>query len=158
MKLVLIGAGSAQFGLGTMGDMFRSRLLRGAEICLMDINGESLERVRKIGQDFIDGKGLDFTLTATTDRAEALDRADHVIISIEVGDRFELWDQDWNYPMQYGFNQIYGENGGAGGLFHSLRIIPSDPRYLFGCNAPCPGGYGILLLQPHDLHHDGGPA
>jgi alpha-galactosidase len=124
MKLVLIGAGSAQFGLGTMGDMFRSRLLRGAEICLMDINGESLERVRKIGQDFIDGKGLDFTLTATTDRAEALDRADHVIISIEVGDRFELWDQDWNYPLQYGFNQIYGENGGAGGLFHSLRIIP----------------------------------
>jgi alpha-galactosidase len=124
MKLVLVGAGSAQFGCGTMGDIFRSEVLRGSEICLMDINPESLEKVRKVGQDFIDARGLDFTLTATTDREKALEGADHVIISIEVGDRFELWDQDWNYPLQYGFNQIYGENGGPGGMFHSLRIIP----------------------------------
>ncbi|BFO10107.1 hypothetical protein GGER_26170 [Serratia rubidaea] len=47
-----------------------------------------------------------------------------MIISIEVGDRFALWDQDWQIPQQYGIQQVYGENGGPGGLFHSLRIIP----------------------------------
>ena len=47
-----------------------------------------------------------------------------MISSIEVGNRFELWEQDWRIPQQYGVRQVYGENGGPGGLFHSLRIIP----------------------------------
>ncbi len=50
--------------------------------------------------------------------------ADFIIISIEVGSRFELWEQDWRIAQQYGIRQVYGENGGPGGLFHSLRIIP----------------------------------
>jgi alpha-galactosidase len=53
-----------------------------------------------------------------------LSKADFVVISIEVGDRFALWDMDWKIPQQYGIHQVYGENGGPGGLFHSLRIIP----------------------------------
>ena len=63
-------------------------------------------------------------LSATTSRPEALEGADYCIISIEIGDRFELWEQDWRIAQQYGIRQVYGENGGPGGLFHSLRIIP----------------------------------
>ena len=51
-------------------------------------------------------------------------------ISIEVGHRFDLWDMDWKIPLQFGFKQIYGENGGPGGLFHSLRIIPPYLRFV----------------------------
>jgi alpha-galactosidase len=65
-----------------------------------------------------------FGLSATTSRPEALQGADFCIISIEVGDRFALWEQDWRIPQQYGIRQVYGENGGPGGLFHSLRVIP----------------------------------
>lgn len=124
MKIVLIGAGSAQFGCGTMGDIFQSSILRGSEICLMDINRESLDVVFNVGQKFIRDKNLDYTISATTDRAEAVKGADFVIISIEVGDRFKLWSQDWNTPLQFGVKQVYGENGGPGGLFHALRIVP----------------------------------
>jgi len=124
MKIVLIGAGSAQFGCGTMGDIFQSDILKGAEICLMDINRDTLDKVHQAGQAFIQKKKLDYRLTATTNREEAVKGADFIIISIEVGDRFELWDQDWNTPLQYGVKQIYGENGGPGGLFHALRIVP----------------------------------
>ena len=46
------------------------------------------------------------------------------LISIEVGDRFVFWDMVWKIPQQYGIPHVYGENGGPGGLFHSLRIIP----------------------------------
>jgi alpha-galactosidase len=125
MKLVLIGAGSAQFGFGTLGDIFSSKVLKGSHIALVDINGESLSRVQAAGQAFIEANGLDFTLSAHTDRREALKGADFIIISIEVGNRFELWDQDWMIPLQYGIPQVYGENGGAGGLFHALRITPA---------------------------------
>lgn len=53
--------------------------------------------------------------------------ADFVIISIEVGNRFKLWDQDWMIPFQYGIPQVYGENGGAGGLFHHCAPQVPEP-------------------------------
>jgi alpha-galactosidase len=120
----LIGAGSAQFGYGTMGDIFQSKLLEGSHIVLHDINPTSLAAVERTGQQFIQDNDLPFTLSATTSRPEALEGADFCIISIEIGDRFALWEQDWRIPQQYGIRQVYGENGGPGGLFHSLRIIP----------------------------------
>lgn len=123
-KIVLVGAGSAQFGYGTLGDIFQSTTLYGSEIVLLDINPAALAVTEKTARDFIAHQDLPFTLSATTDRREALRGAEFVIISIEVGDRFALWDLDWQIPQQYGIQQVYGENGGPGGLFHSLRIIP----------------------------------
>ncbi|MDP3176604.1 MAG: hypothetical protein Q8M76_01790, partial [Spirochaetaceae bacterium] len=42
MKIVLIGAGSAQFGLGTLGEIMQSEVLAGSEIALVDIDGPAL--------------------------------------------------------------------------------------------------------------------
>lgn len=123
-KIVLIGAGSVQFGTGMLGDIFQSKTLSGAEIVLNDINVEAAKRVLKIGQDYANAKGLNHKLVAEPDLSVALKDANFVVISIEVGNRFELWEMDWRVPQQYGIPQIYGENGGPGGLFHSLRIIP----------------------------------
>lgn len=123
-RIVLIGAGSAQFGYGTIGDILQSKVLEGSHIVLHDINPDSLGVVAKNAQAFIEAHKLPFTLSATTNRAEAFQGATFLINSIEVGNRFELWEQDWRIPQQYGVRQVYGENGGPGGLFHSLRIIP----------------------------------
>jgi alpha-galactosidase len=123
-RIVLIGAGSAQFGYGTIGDILQSKLLEGSHIVLHDINPVTMGVVEKTGREFIEAHDLPFTISATTNRAEALRDADYIIISIEIGDRFELWEQDWRIPQQYGVQQVYGENGGPGGLFHALRITP----------------------------------
>ena len=123
-RIVLIGAGSLQFGLGTMGDIFQSEVLAGSEVVLHDINPTALARVEAAGQAFVAEHDLPFTLSATLERPVALQGADFIISSIEVGDRFALWEQDWRIPQQYGIRQVYGENGGPGGLFHSLRITP----------------------------------
>ena len=123
-NIVLIGAGSAQFGYGTMGDIFQSKVLEDSHITLLDINPDTLAVVEKTGRDFIADNNLPFTLSATTDRKEALKDAEFIVISIEVGPRFDRWEEDWRIPQQYGITQVYGENGGPGGLFHSLRIIP----------------------------------
>lgn len=124
MKIVLVGAGSLQFGLGMLGDIFQSKVLTGSEVTLLDINAEAMKRVERIAKDFLKKENLSFTVSATLDRKEAFTGADFIISSIEVGDRFKLWDDDWKVPMQYGVHQVYGENGGPGGVFHSLRIIP----------------------------------
>jgi alpha-galactosidase len=123
-RIVLVGAGSAQFGYGTIGDILQSKALAGSEIVLHDINPDTLAAVAQNGRAFIAEHGLSGSISATTNRAEAFQGADFIIISIEVGNRFELWEQDWRIPQQYGVQQVYGENGGPGGLFHSLRIIP----------------------------------
>ena len=45
-RIVLIGAGSAQFGLGTLTDLFNSKPLRGSTIVLHDINPTALVCLR----------------------------------------------------------------------------------------------------------------
>ncbi|MCE7870050.1 alpha-glucosidase [bacterium CPR1] len=123
-KIVLIGAGSAQFGYGTLGEVLASKVLQDCELVLHDINAEALDRVYQAGKAFIEKEKLACRLSATVDRKVALEGAEFVVISIEVGDRFALWDQDRTVPQQYGIRQVFGENGGPGGLFHALRIIP----------------------------------
>ena len=123
-KIVLVGAGSLQFGTGMLGDVFQSSVLKDAEIVLNDINNAAALRTLKVAQDFAETHGHGQSLSADDNLARALIGADFVVISIEVGDRFALWEQDWTLPQQYGVTQVYGENGGPGGLFHSLRIIP----------------------------------
>jgi alpha-galactosidase len=123
-RIVLIGAGSANFGLGTLGDILNSQILQGSTVVLHDVDAEALATVERIGREHIEAHALPFDLAATTSRREALRGATFCVISIEVGHRFELWEQDWRVPQQYGIRQVYGENGGPGGLFHALRIIP----------------------------------
>ena len=147
-KIVLIGAGSAQFGVGTLNDIFNSQSLDAVDITLLDINAEALDKVYQAGLKWIREKGLGHKLTATTDRQEALRGADFVISSIEVGDRFVLWDQDWKIPMQYGIRQVYGENGGPGGVFHSLRIIPVIMEICADVMKYCPEAYVFNYSNP----------
>ena len=123
-KIVLVGAGSLQFGAGMLGDVFQSAHLTEAEIILNDINEAAAKRTEAVANAFIAENGLTQTVRVESDLAKALPGADFVVISIEVGDRFKLWDMDWHVPQQYGVRQVYGENGGPGGLFHALRIIP----------------------------------
>jgi len=120
-KIVLIGAGSANFGLGVMGDLLKSQVFAGSTICLHDINAEALARTETFGRRYIEAQNLPHKLEATTDRKSALQGADFCIISIEVGNRFDLWEQDWHIPQQYGIRQVYGENGGPGGFAHAAR-------------------------------------
>ncbi len=147
-KIVLIGAGSVQFGYDTLGDIFQSKILTGSHIVLHDINAEALAVVEKSGRQFISENNLSHTLSATTSRKEALQDADFCVISIEVGDRFALWDQDWRIPQQFGFNQVMGENGGPGGLFHSLRVIPPILEICEDIQRICPDAFVFNYSNP----------
>jgi len=149
-KIVLIGAGSAQFGYSTVGDIAQSETLRNrnADIVLHDINKETLDKVAKNVLDFITREDLPLTLSATTSRQEALQGADFCIISIEVGNRFELWEQDWRIPLQYGFRQVFGENGGPGGFFHALRIIPPILEICEDISKICPDAFVFNFSNP----------
>ena len=49
-------------------------------------------------------------------------------------------------PQQYGFKQIYAENGGPGGLFHSLRTLLFQK--FVKINNICPEAYVYNFSNP----------
>ena len=147
-KIVIIGAGSLQFGLGTCGSIFNSEILRGSLVCLHDINTMNLEYAREACQAKIEHDNLDFTIEATTDRKESLKGADFIINSIEVGPRFYWWKLDKKIPLKYGSTQVFGENGGPGGMFHTMRIVPQILDICEDINKICPNATFINYSNP----------
>ena len=147
-KIVLIGAGSAQFGFDMLGDFFQSPALTDCHIVLHDINAEALERVHRAGLEFAAANDLKVELTATLSREEALAGADFCVIAIEVGDRFALWEQDQSVPRQFGFHQTFGENGGPGGLFHALRVVPPILEICADIDKICPEAWVFNYSNP----------
>ena len=123
-KIALIGAGSLQFGLSSVGGILNSEILKGATIYLHDINEEALKLTHEACESAINKKNLEFNLESSVIRKEALKDAMFIINSIEVTPRFKLFDMDYRVPLEFGNKQITGENAGPGGLFHSLRTIP----------------------------------
>lgn len=147
-RIVLIGAGSAMFGGGALGDIFKSKILEGSTIVLHYINPETLAEIEQVSKRYIAENSLSYTIEATTNRKKALKGANFCIISIEIGDRYKLWETDWHVPLQFGINQVYGENGGPGGIFHSLRIIPPIIDICQDINDICPESYVFNLSNP----------
>lgn len=123
-KIVLVGAGSTSFGVGTLCDLFgASESLRGSTVALVDIDPSALHTMAGLAQRLNDAAGRPFSFQATTERREALPGANFVIISVAV-QRNERWRLDFEIPLRHGVKQVLGENGGPGGLFHAMRNIP----------------------------------
>ena len=63
------------------------------------------------------------TLFSSTDRTDALENADIIIVSISVGQQTsELVDV--HIPLKFGIPQTVGDTVGPGGIFRALRVVP----------------------------------
>ena len=121
-KLVLIGAGSASFTQGLLGDVLRQEWQ--GEIALVDIDKDSLEVAEKLARKMLDARGSNLKLSASTDRRAVLEGATAVICTIGVGGR-EAWHQDVLIPRKYGIYQPVGDSVMPGGASRALRMIPA---------------------------------
>ena len=61
-RIVIIGAGSTNFGLGIVGDFFKSKILSGSTLVLHDINSETLKNTHEIALSFKEKLGVDFNI------------------------------------------------------------------------------------------------
>ncbi|TFG00306.1 MAG: hypothetical protein EU541_02685 [Promethearchaeota archaeon] len=147
-KIVLIGAGSTSFGPSMFSDLYQSELLKGSTVVLHDIDKDKLEIIYELLEKENDMAGNWFELERTTDRKKALQDADFIINSIEVGNRMELWWQDYEIPRKYGSTQILGECGGPGGTFHAFRIIPPIIEIVKDVEKICPNAFFINFSNP----------
>jgi alpha-galactosidase len=123
VKLVAIGIGSAIFGIGLLRDLFRAPEFRGANLWLVDIDPRALGLMTALADRLNAAADWDVEVHATPHRTEALPEADFVVTSVAV-DRIATWRSDHAMALRYGFASVLSENGGPGGLSHTLRSVP----------------------------------
>ena len=124
LKIVVIGAGSASFGRGTLADLIASEELKEFEltISLVDIDKITLDRMHQFANLLKKHSSSNAKIEATTEREKALPGANYVITSV-AQKRWQLWEKDFYIPAVYGFRHVIGENGGPGSAFHTLRSL-----------------------------------
>ncbi|TFF87562.1 MAG: alpha-glucosidase [Promethearchaeota archaeon] len=147
-RIILIGAGSTSFGPSMFSDIYQSKILEGSSIVLHDTNAEKLTMIYELLLKENEMAGEKFQIEKSLDRRKALQDADFIINSIEVGNRMELWRQDYEIPRELGSTQVLGENGGPGGTFHSFRIIPPIVEIVKDVERICPNAFFINYSNP----------
>ena len=147
-KIVIIGAGSAIFGLGAMSTLLRAERLRGAELALVDIDEPALETMTALAETMNRAWEAGMTITSATDRRDALPGADFVVVSVQVGQRETVWEMDWQIPLRHGVRQPYAENGGPGSIAHTARNMPLILAIARDMEALCPDAWYLNLVNP----------
>ena len=122
-KIAMIGAGSLVFGKTLMADFLSTPALAGSEYRLMARTHTRLDKMKNFVDRLVRDNGVKATVTATTDRREALRDADYVVVMLQVGGLTEA-EQDYQIPMKHGVDQCIGDTLGPGGVFRALRHIP----------------------------------
>ncbi|MDB5077264.1 MAG: glycoside hydrolase family 4 [Chloroflexi bacterium] len=118
--MAYVGGGSTR-APGTVASFIeQSENFQGSEIVLIDLNAERLELVKTIASKMARNKGMDLTITTTTDRRAGLTDCDAVLTSFRPGG-FEARYLDESIPLKHGL--IGQETQGPGGFFMALRSI-----------------------------------
>ena len=147
-KIVVIGAGSAIFGLGALSTIIQHPAMKGAELALCDINAEGLRVIHKLAEMMNRAWDAEMTITSSTERRDLLPEADFVLVSIQVGQREEVWEQDWRIPLRHGVRQPYAENGGPGSFSHTARNLPLIMAIARDMETFCPDAFYLNLVNP----------
>ncbi len=159
MKIVIIGAGSASFGVSMIRDLLVCPELgsRGASLHLVDTDATALDRAMLFAAKLREHTGSDMALEKSLDRRSALDGADFVIVSV-ARKRYELWEQDFRVPLAHGFRHCLGENGGPGAAFHALRSFELVIPICKDIEEICPDALVLNFTNPemrvlHAINH-----
>ena len=147
-KVVIIGAGSASFGLNTVSALMNSQPLRGSYLALVDRNADTLALMARLAERLNRAWGAEMTITTHTHHGEAFEGARFVISAIEVPPREKLWRTDYEITLKYGVRQPYAENGGPGGFAHAARNIGPVMEIVRDMESACPEAWFINFSNP----------
>jgi alpha-galactosidase len=147
-KIVVIGAGSAIFGLGSLATMMQSADLKGSILALVDIDEQALAVMKKLAHIMNETWDAQIKIVSSTNRRDVLPNADFVIVSVQVGSRETVWEMDWQIPLRHGVRQPYAENGGPGALAHTARNLPVILAIARDMEELCPNAWFFNLTNP----------
>ena len=146
-KIVIIGAGSADFGPGVIADVLTNPEMKGSTLALVDIDAEGLRLMAALAERMNEEWGSGVTMESAVDRKEALRGAEFVIVTLEV-EREKRWRMDYEIPLKHGLRQPLAENGGPGAFAHAARNIPPVLGICEDMRALCPDAWFFNFTNP----------
>ena len=147
-KIAFIGAGSTIFLRHLLGDAMLMPSLRDSDIALMDIDETRLAESRLVAETVISTLGVGASVSATTSRRAALDGADFVIVSVQIGGYRPCTVTDFEIPKSYGLRQTIADTLGIGGIMRGLRTVPFLWDLCADMTELCPDAIMLQYVNP----------
>lgn len=146
-QVTIIGAGSIVFCKTLMLDILATEGLEDTEFVLMAPSTRRTPQVERYISRVIQANGLPARVWLTTDRREAIQNADYVITTFQVGG-IQGFEYDYSVPLQYGVDQCIGDTLGPGGIFRAQRSIPVILELAREMEAACPQAMLLNYVNP----------
>jgi len=146
-KVVLIGAGSAFFGLQTIHGMVTKETLRSGALALVDTDVKKLGWVADAAKRAIAASKVPLKLTAKTDRRKALKGADFVILAF-AAEGVKLRGLDAEISIKHGMPLCSADTVGPGGIMRTLREVPRQAAILKDVERLCPDAWVVNWVNP----------
>ena len=148
-KIAFVGAGSTQFTQRLVGDILGFPALADtATLALMDIDAERLRTAEATTRTLAERAGAGAAIEATLDRRAALDGADYVVTSFQVGGYRPATVVDFEVPKRFGLRQTIGDTLGVGGIMRGLRTIPVLLDVCRDMEEVCPDALLLNYVNP----------
>ena len=147
-KITFIGAGSTIFLRHLLSDAVLMPSLGNAEIALMDIDEQRLAESELVARRVVETLKAGASVTATTSRREALDGADFVIVSVQIGGYKPCTVTDFEIPKKYGLRQTIADTLGIGGIMRGLRTVPFLWDLCHDMSELCPDAVMLQYVNP----------
>ncbi len=146
-RIVIIGGASLQWVPKLFLDIVNTPSLTESEIVLQDINPEPLPAMEDFVRHVTGLKGAGITVRSTTDRHDALEGADYVVVCISTG-AFDSMRHDLEIPERHGIKQSVGDTVGPGGIMRALRNIPVLVDIARDMENICPDAWMLNITNP----------
>ncbi|MBP1807485.1 alpha-glucosidase/alpha-galactosidase [Rubellimicrobium aerolatum] len=146
--ITFIGAGSTVFTRNIAGDILHREALRGATIRLMDIDPKRLEESEVVVGKLARTLGGHARVEAHTDQRRALEGADFVVVSFQIGGYEPATVTDFEVPKRFGLRQTIADTLGIGGIMRGLRTVPHLWSICADMMEVCPQAIMLQYVNP----------
>ena len=146
-RIVLVGAGSVEFTRNLLGDFLSYPELRDAELVLHDIDPDRLATAERMARWTAEALGATPSIRGMLDRREALDGADFVVNTIQVGGA-RATQLDFDVPGRHGVRYTINDTINTGGVFRALRTIPVVLGIALDMADVCPDALFLNYTNP----------
>ena len=149
-RIVLVGAGSVEFTRNLLGDILFYPELAEAELVLHDIDADRLATAERMATWTATALGARPAIRTSLDRRAALDGADVVIDTIQVGGA-RATRVDFDVPGRYGLRYTINDTINVGGVFRGLRSIPVVLGIVRDMEEVCPDAWFLNYTNPMSM-------
>ena len=142
-----VGAGSAVFTRQLLRDLLSYDDLGPLTLVLHDIDERRLRLAHDVARLTVDHHGRRAEVRAEADRRTALEGADFVVNTVNVGGHAATLT-DFEVPARFGVRQTIADTLGVGGVFRALRTFPVLDGLARDIQEVCPDAWLLNYTNP----------